>query len=198
MSEFLGLRYVYPVTEPESEIRRWTARTGSLARKTVVTGAQIWNLTLRLEADKGGAKRAAAKLHAHRTAHQDGTPFMLRMPQLVGNTPPTRTVRASGNLQAGDVSIAVRNTSEGETLIPAGLFFRFGTDPKVYQANEDLLLTGRAASTLRFDPPARLAQAIPVLDFNPMIRVAYVPQPVRFIHNAAKVHLPLIQVEEAV
>lgn len=197
MSTFLGIPIVYPLTI-ESEIQRRSTRTANFRRITSVSGAQQWHLTLTLARDKAGARRAAAKLQAHRTAHDDGRPFTIPMPQHKGIVVPANQVNTVGAVAAGAAALNIRNASAGKQTIQAGTFFSLPVDTKVYQVSEDVNLDGVAQAAMKFIARLRVSQSTGVaLDFAPDIRVRYTPGAAPYTYSAGRVFRAVLQLEEA-
>ena len=130
MSEFLGLRYVYPIEvemirEEEIEIPLGGGKVGS----RFGTGRWVASVTLEPQSFNDGQHR----LSVHRAKHGQLSAFSFPMPQFAKATFPSATfsVGAAASQGAGTVNLK----SSSNMVLPVGRFIKFSNHDKIYQVD---------------------------------------------------------------
>ena len=170
-----------------------SALTQGGIRKIVAEEWQLWRLRITLERDFMGRRLAAAKINGHRFA-TGWNPFTTEMPQTLGVTVPSRTVRLAAAASARDPQIAIDAT--GSFDVQMGTFFTIANDPKVYLAAQDYRGSSSAGTMSVYPALRKNSVNNAVLDFTPVITVRYLPQAVRTIRYRNNFYAATLELEE--
>ena len=131
MSDFLGLKYVYPADIELVRDERLERSLGGGMTGTVF-GAGRWAVDLTLE--PGLAATAKHRLAAHRAKHGSLSSFAVQMPQPaagVFDSSYTYDVGAAAVVGANQVNLKCSS----DVTLPIGRFIKFSNSNKVYQVD---------------------------------------------------------------